>query len=155
MYNISDIQNFPNFDKQKANVSFAHYASPCPVNEFAFGELYDVMGNVWQWTSTPTDGFEGFEVHPMYDDFSTPTFDGKHNLMKGGSFASIGNELMPHSRYAFRRHFYQHAGFRYVKIDENNKIENEDNMKKDENIYEHDELVTSILTSNMEKHTLA
>ena len=138
MYNVSDIQNFPDFNKQKANVSFTHYASPCPVNEFSFGKLYDVMGNVWQWTSTPTDGFEGFEVHPMYDDFSTPTFDGKHNLMKGGSFASIGNELMPHSRYAFRRHFYQHAGFRYVKT---NTIEKEETMKKDENIYERDELL--------------
>ncbi len=140
MYNNSNIQNFPNFDVQKANVSFAHYASASPVNEFSFGELYDVMGNVWQWTSTPTHAFEGFEVHPMYDDFSTPTFDGKHNLMKGGSFASIGNELMQHSRYAFRRHFYQHAGFRYIKIDEE-KMEKQMETKKDENIYEHDELV--------------
>ena len=24
----------------------------------------------------------GFEVHPLYDDFSTPTFDTKHNLIK-------------------------------------------------------------------------
>jgi 5-histidylcysteine sulfoxide synthase len=135
LYNSTNIQDFPNFDNAKANVSFKHYASPCPVNEFSFGGLYDVMGNVWQWTSTPTDGFEGFEVHPMYDDFSTPTFDGKHNLMKGGSFASLGNELMPHSRYAFRRHFYQHAGFRYVKT---NTIAKEEAMKTDGYIYEDD-----------------
>ncbi|CAA6818158.1 MAG: Glutamate synthase [NADPH] large chain (EC [uncultured Sulfurovum sp.] len=154
LYNSANIQDFPNFDVQKANVNFAHYASPCPVNEFSFGELYDVMGNVWQWTNTPIDGFKGFEVHPMYDDFSTPTFDGKHNLMKGGSFASTGNELMQHSRYAFRRHFYQHAGFRYIKTDEENTMETNTTMKTDktdktekieikenENIYEHDELV--------------
>jgi putative 4-mercaptohistidine N1-methyltranferase len=140
LYNNANIQDFPNFDNAKANVSFKHYASPCPVNEFSFGELYDVMGNVWQWTSTATDGFEGFEVHPMYDDFSTPTFDGKHNLLKGGSFASLGNELMQHSRYAFRRHFYQHAGFRYIKIDEQDKMEKKMEIE-DENIYEHDELV--------------
>ena len=139
LYNSANLQNFPNFDVSKANVSFAHYASACPVNEFSFGKLYDVMGNVWQWTSTPTDGFKGFEVHPMYDDFSTPTFDGKHNLMKGGSFASIGNELMQHSRYAFRRHFYQHAGFRYIKIEKEEEMEKE--ITKDDNIYEHDELV--------------
>ncbi len=139
LYNHTNIQDFPNFDSTKANVSFKHYASPCPVNEFSHGELYDVMGNVWQWTSTPTDGFKGFEPHPMYDDFSTPTFDGKHNLLKGGSFASLGNELMEHSRYAFRRHFYQHAGFRYIKIDE--EIGKTMKIEKDENIYERDELV--------------
>lgn len=36
--------------------------------------FYDVIGNVWQWTETPIDGLPGFEVHPLYDDFSTPTF---------------------------------------------------------------------------------
>ncbi len=135
LYEQAKIEDVPNFDDSRANINFAHYASPCPVNLFAFDELYDVMGNVWQWTRTPTDGFKGFEPHPMYDDFSTPTFDGKHNLMKGGSFASTGNELMKHSRYAFRRHFYQHAGFRYV------TVKKEETMKKEENIYEHDELV--------------
>src|SRR5690606_21433452 len=56
----------------------------------------------------------GFKVHPLYDDFSTPTFDCRHNLIKGGSWISTGNEATRHSRYAFRRHFYQHAGFRYI-----------------------------------------
>lgn len=58
--------------------------------------------------------FTGFEVHPVYDDFTMPTFDDKHNLMKGGSWASTGNLAIPHSRYAFRRHFFQNAGFRVV-----------------------------------------
>jgi 5-histidylcysteine sulfoxide synthase/putative 4-mercaptohistidine N1-methyltranferase len=102
------------FDDEAANINFNHFASSAPVDMFAQGDLYDVVGNVWQWTSTPIDGFEGFEPHPVYDDFSLPTFDGKHNLIKGGSWASTGNEITRHSRYAFRRHFYQHAGFRYV-----------------------------------------
>ncbi|WP_414058215.1 SUMF1/EgtB/PvdO family nonheme iron enzyme, partial [Staphylococcus aureus] len=71
-------------------------------------------GNAWQWTETPIYPFEGFQVHPIYDDFSTPTFDGRHNLMKGGSWIATGNEAEAASRYAFRRHFFQHAGFRYV-----------------------------------------
>ena len=91
-----------------------HFQSPCPVDKFKFGELYDLIGNVWQWTETPITGFEGFKIHPVYDDFSTPTFDLKHNLIKGGSWISTGNEATANSRYAFRRHFYQHAGFRYV-----------------------------------------
>lgn len=57
-------------------------------------------------------------VHPIYDDFSTPTFDGRHNLLKGGSWISAGNEAELASRYAFRRHFFQHAGFRYVVSDQ-------------------------------------
>ena len=52
-----------------------------------------------------------------YDDFSVPTFDTQHNLIKGGSWSSTGNEAHRLSRYAFRRHFYQHAGFRYVETD--------------------------------------
>lgn len=97
------------------NIDLKHYASSCPVNKFEhnFG-VYDVIGNVWQWSETYIDGFPGFKVHPSYKDFSTPTFDGKHNLIKGGSWISTGNESLASSRYAFRRHFYQHAGFRCV-----------------------------------------
>jgi hypothetical protein len=35
-------------------------------------------------------------------------------MIKGGSFISTGNEALYHARYAFRRHFYQFAGFRYI-----------------------------------------
>jgi 5-histidylcysteine sulfoxide synthase/putative 4-mercaptohistidine N1-methyltranferase len=104
----------PYWDVAPGNINLEHYASSCPVDEFAFGDFYDIVGNVWQWTETPITGFRGFEVHPYYDDFSTPTFDSKHTLMKGGSWISTGNEATRDSRYAFRRHFYQHAGLRPV-----------------------------------------
>lgn len=97
------------------NINLARFASSVPVDTFAFGGgFYDILGNVWQHTETPITGFPGFKVHPLYDDFSTPTFDCRHNLIKGGSWVSTGNEATRHSRYAFRRHFYQHAGFRYI-----------------------------------------
>ena len=96
------------------NINNEGYASSCPVDQFEHNGLFDIVGNVWQWTESAIDGFQGFDVHPLYDDFSTPTFDGKHNLIKGGSWISSGNEATKHSRYAFRRHFFQHAGFRYV-----------------------------------------
>jgi 5-histidylcysteine sulfoxide synthase/putative 4-mercaptohistidine N1-methyltranferase len=89
-------------------------ASSVPVDRFEHGDFCDVVGNVWQWTCTPIYPFAGFEAHPLYDDFSIPTFDERHNLMKGGSWISCGNEALRASRYAFRRHFFQHAGFRYV-----------------------------------------
>jgi 5-histidylcysteine sulfoxide synthase/putative 4-mercaptohistidine N1-methyltranferase len=104
----------PYWSEAPGNINLEHYASSCPVTEFKFGDFYDVIGNVWQWTETPITGFKGFEIHPYYDDFSTPTFDAKHNLIKGGSWISTGNEATRDSRYAFRRHFYQHAGFRYI-----------------------------------------
>jgi putative 4-mercaptohistidine N1-methyltranferase len=92
--------------------------SPCPVNRHQFdGGLFDLIGNVWQWTETPIDGHDGFEVHPSYDDFSTPTFDGKHNLFKGGCWISTGNYAIKDSRYAFRRHFFQYSGLRYIEAD--------------------------------------
>ncbi|MEO6698270.1 MAG: 5-histidylcysteine sulfoxide synthase [Paraperlucidibaca sp.] len=97
-----------------ANLHLDHFASACPVNQFAHGDFFDVSGNVWQWTQTPTYPFPGFDVHAIYDDFTTPTFDDRHNLMMGGSWISCGNESRRSARYAFRRHFFQHAGFRYV-----------------------------------------
>ena len=100
--------------KAPGNINLEHFASSCPVDKFKQTEFFDVIGNVWQWTESPIDGYEGFKVHPLYDDFSTPTFDGQHNLIKGGSWMSTGNEATRDSRYAFRRHFHQHAGFRYV-----------------------------------------
>ncbi|WDE11348.1 5-histidylcysteine sulfoxide synthase [Thalassomonas haliotis] len=103
-----------NWQEAPGNINLEYFASSCPVNRFETDGLFDITGNVWQWTESAIDGFNGFEVHPLYDDFSTPTFDGKHNLIKGGSWISTGNEACRSSRYAFRRHFFQHAGFRYI-----------------------------------------
>ncbi|MEI6139847.1 MAG: 5-histidylcysteine sulfoxide synthase [Mariniphaga sp.] len=114
LYRNANIPDLPYWVDAPGNINMEHFQSPCPVDRFQFGDFYDLVGNVWQWTETPISGFEGFKIHPIYDDFSTPTFDTKHNLIKGGSWISTGNEAIADSRYAFRRHFYQHAGFRYV-----------------------------------------
>ena len=134
IYNYSKIQDIPSFDESKANLNFNHNCSSSPVNEFDFNGIYDVVGNVWQWSRTPIRAFEGFEVHKAYDDFSVPTFDEKHALILGSSWASTGNLIMKHSRYAFRKHFPQFAGFRYI-------ISNVEE-KKEQDIYESDESVS-------------
>ena len=100
-----------------ANLHLDHGASACPVTRFRHGDWFDVVGNVWQWMETPTYPFDNFKVHPLYDDFTTPTFDGQHNLIKGGSWISCGDEARLSARYAFRPHFFQHAGFRYIASD--------------------------------------
>ncbi|WAR24247.1 hypothetical protein MAR_037916 [Mya arenaria] len=60
------------------------------------------------------DQFNGLcdETHWLYDDFSSPCYDGKHN---GGSWISTGDEASRFARLAFRRHFLQHAGFRLAR----------------------------------------
>lgn len=115
-YRLYEHAGVSELDSQSANanIHLDHAASSCPVTMFRQGDFYDVVGNVWQWTETPIYPFDGFKVHPIYDDFTTPTFDSQHNLIKGGSWISCGNESRKSARYAFRRHFFQHAGFRYI-----------------------------------------
>ncbi len=134
IYDYAGLCDIPDFHESRANLNFYHYFSSCPVNEFGFNGIYDVVGNVWQWSRTPIFGFDGFEVHPAYDDFSIPTFDNKHALILGSSWASSGNLIMKCSRYAFRKHFPQNAGFRYVISSSDDRIEDD--------IYESDELVS-------------
>lgn len=110
----ANLPDQPYWDTAPGNINLEYWASSCPVDRFQHGDFFDIIGNVWQWTETPIFPFRGFKIHPWYDDFSTPTFDSRHNLIKGGSWISTGNEATRDARYAFRRHFFQHAGFRYV-----------------------------------------
>jgi len=130
----------PTWDRAPGNLNLERFASSCPVDAFPQGEFCDVVGNVWQWTRTPIMPFKGFEVHPLYDDFSVPTFDGRHNLMKGGSWISTGNEALASARYAFRRHFFQHAGFRTIVEEPGNEA-----TTVGARLYETDQLVTQYL----------
>ncbi|OHE16072.1 MAG: SAM-dependent methyltransferase [Sulfurimonas sp. RIFOXYD2_FULL_37_8] len=134
IYENAGLKDVPELHQSRANLNFYHYFSSCPINEFGHNGIYDVVGNVWQWSRTPIFGFDGFRVHEAYDDFSTPTFDNKHALILGSSWASSGNLIMKHSRYAFRKHFFQNAGFRYVISSLGDK--------KETDIYESDELVS-------------
>mgnify|MGYP000007274004 CR=1 FL=1 len=122
------------------NINLEKFASSCPVTMFPQGDFFDVVGNVWQWTRTPIMPFNGFGVHPLYDDFSVPTFDGRHNLMLGGSWISTGNVAIASARYAFRRHFFQHAGFRTIVEEPGSEA-----ITTGSRLYETDGLVTQYL----------
>lgn len=102
------------WSKAPGNVNLEHFASSCPVNKYPQGPFYDIVGNTWQHCETPVYPYGGYRVHPFYDDFSMPTFDGRHFCMKGGAWISTGNEATRDARFAFRRHFFQFVGIRYV-----------------------------------------
>ncbi|MDG0815992.1 5-histidylcysteine sulfoxide synthase [Bdellovibrio svalbardensis] len=95
------------------NLNF-QFSSANPVNFYSGNKLgvKDLFGNVWQWAEDQFNPLDGFKVHPLYDDFSTPCFDGKHQMILGGSFISCGHEASKWARFHFRPHFFQHAGFR-------------------------------------------
>lgn len=100
----------------QANINLK-FGSASPVNMFPPSKagVYDAQGNVWQWVEDHFNGLPGFKSNYLYDDFSSPCFDGRHTMIMGGSFISTGDEASRFARFAFRRHFIQHAGFRYVK----------------------------------------
>lgn len=135
------LNDYVNAQEHEANIGL-QYFNQTPVDKYPMqGKnqqevFYDVVGNVWQWSITPTYPFDGFKTHGAYDDFTTPTFDDRHALMKGGSFISLGNEILRSARYAFRKHFFQHAGFRYVQSN------NEYRTKLNDNVYETDEAIS-------------
>nr|KAG5714088.1 hypothetical protein BaRGS_020416 [Batillaria attramentaria] len=103
-------------EKSEANFNL-RFGSSTPVNMFPPTDagFYDVFGNVWEWTEDHFNGLNNFDTHFLYDDFSSPCFDGKHNMMLGGSWISTGDEASRFARFAFRRHFFQHLGFRMVR----------------------------------------
>lgn len=91
-------------NEERPNFNFS-WSTPMNVTkEFA--------GNAWHWVEDQFNPLPGFEVHPYYDDFSTPCFDGKHQMILGGSFMSTGEETRHYARFHFRPHFHQHTGFR-------------------------------------------
>lgn len=97
--------------------SFNHnlrFGSESAVDALAANDqgIYDAQGNVWQWCEDAFHPLPEFEIHPFYTDFSTPCFDGEHQMMLGGSFISTGDEASIWARFHFRPHFFQHAGFR-------------------------------------------
>ncbi len=116
-----------------------HFGSEGPVDKFAANErgFNDVFGNVWQWCEDAFHPLPGFKIHPYYVDFSTPCFDGQHQMMLGGSFISTGDEASMWSRFHFRPHFFQHAGFRIV--------QSEEDLAQDKDRYESDALLNQYM----------
>ena len=92
------------------------FASPNPIGYLPQAKsdvgLYDLRGNVWEWLSDHLTPLTGYKPHYLYENYSAPYFDTKHNMMAGGSWITSGTEAEKYYRNWFRPNFYQHAGFR-------------------------------------------
>ena len=81
----------------------------------AFG-VEDMLGNGWEWTSTPFQPFPGFEPFSFYPGYSANFFDGRHYVMKGGSARTAACMLRASFRNWFQPHYqYVYSGFRCVR----------------------------------------
>ncbi|KAI9814362.1 MAG: hypothetical protein M1826_002274 [Phylliscum demangeonii] len=107
-------------DLEGCNVGFRHWhptaatprkaGAPCGQAE---------LGGVWEWTSSVLEKHAGFEPMKSYPAYTADFFDGKHNIVLGGSWAT-------HPRIAGRKSFvnwyqrnypYAWAGARLVRDD--------------------------------------
>lgn len=95
--------NFQSYDPTSVD---AH-----PAGASAFG-VFDMLGNGWEWTSTPFAPLPGFKAFPFYPGYSANFFDGKHFVMKGGSPQTDVCML----RRSFRNWFQPHYSYVYAKF---------------------------------------
>lgn len=79
--------------------------NPLPVGH---GELSQLSGNGWEWTSTPFAGFSGFAPFAHYPGYSADFFDGRHFVLKGASPVTPAALVRPSFRNWFQDH-YRHA----------------------------------------------
>jgi gamma-glutamyl hercynylcysteine S-oxide synthase len=85
-----------------------------PDGDSAFG-VSQLVGNGWEWTSTPFCPFQGFKPRETYPGYSANFFDGEHYVIKGGSPRTAARLLRRSFRNWFRRDYpYVYATFRCV-----------------------------------------
>ena len=106
-------------DAQRGVFDFSSWdpepAGSHPEGASAWG-VRDLVGNGWEWTSTPFGPFPGFTPMASYPEYSADFFDGEHFVMKGASTATARELLRPTFRNWFRgRYPYVYASFRCVK----------------------------------------
>jgi iron(II)-dependent oxidoreductase len=75
---------------QRANLGQRHLG-PAPVGAYPAGAsplgVHQLIGDVWEWTSTPFDGYPGFTAFP-YREYSEVFFGRSYQVLRGGSFGT-------------------------------------------------------------------
>ncbi|MFC9517711.1 ergothioneine biosynthesis protein EgtB [Nocardiaceae bacterium NPDC056970] len=77
-------------DRTRANLGQRHLA-PAPVGSYPDGQsplgVRQLIGDVWEWTSSRFTGYPGFEAFP-YREYSEVFFGGDYRVLRGGSFGT-------------------------------------------------------------------
>ena len=101
------------------NFDFAHW-DPVSVKAHPGGDsgygVSQMIGNGWEWTSTPFRGFDGFKASSYYPTYSANFFDDEHYVLKGGSPVTSRNLLRRSFRNWFRADYpYVYSTIRLVR----------------------------------------
>jgi ergothioneine biosynthesis protein EgtB len=105
--------------ERHGNFGYRHWA-PTPVGTHPEGAsawgVQDLVGDGWEWTNTVFAGLPGFTTYiPGYAGYSADFFDGKHYVLKGGSWATADDLVRPSFRNWFQAHYpYVFSTFRCV-----------------------------------------
>ena len=82
-----------------------------PAGRSAIG-CWDMLGNVWEWTSTDFHGYDGYETFP-YPEYSEVFFGDEYKVLRGGAWATRFGAVRNTFRnwdYPIRRQIF--SGFR-------------------------------------------
>jgi iron(II)-dependent oxidoreductase len=100
---------------EHANLGQRHLR-PAEAGAFPLGAsplgIHQLIGDVWEWTSSDFDGYPGFAVFP-YPEYSLVFFGSDYKVLRGGSFGSDAVAVRSTFRnwdYPIRRQIF--AGFR-------------------------------------------
>ncbi|MCR3753058.1 ergothioneine biosynthesis protein EgtB [Lentzea californiensis] len=101
--------------EEHANLNQRHLR-PAPVGAYPAGAspagVHQLIGDVWEWTSSDFGPYPGFEVFP-YEEYSKVFFGPDHKVLRGGSFGTDKSAIRATFRnwdYPIRRQIF--AGFR-------------------------------------------
>jgi gamma-glutamyl hercynylcysteine S-oxide synthase len=105
-------------ETEHGNFDFHHW-DPVDVNAHSAGDsafgVSQLLGNGWEWTSTPFGPFAGFQPLPFYPGYSKNFFDEEHYVMKGASPRTADCFLRRSFRNWFRPNYpYVYSSFRLV-----------------------------------------
>ncbi|MEQ0563333.1 ergothioneine biosynthesis protein EgtB [Amycolatopsis sp. NEAU-NG30] len=102
-------------DTEHANLGQRHLR-PAPVGAYPAGAsptgVHQLIGDVWEWTSTDFHGYPGFAAFP-YREYSEVFFGPEYKVLRGGSFGTDAAAIRGTFRnwdYPIRRQIF--AGFR-------------------------------------------